>query len=253
MTTALADDLAHDARALRVYCQKKLPGGHRTLIVIDQFEELFTLCRDEAERKAFVDNLLASTMPTHNPSIFLVLALRADFYTHCAHYANLRDALEKYQTYIGPMSDEELRRAIEEPARQGDWSLEPGLVDLLFRDAGDEPGALPLLSHALLETWLRRRGRALTFAGYTASGGVRGAIAKTAENVYQRLGPVEQGIAAQHFSAPDGAGRRHAGQLPSCRVSMNWSPPSNDSPALLVVLNTLADARLITLASIRWR
>ena len=79
------------------------------------------------------------------------------------------------------MTADELRRAIEEPARRGGWEFEPGLVDLILRDVGDEPGALPLLSHALLETWQRRNGRTMTLKGYADSGGVRGAIAYTAE------------------------------------------------------------------------
>ena len=87
------------------------------------------------------------------------------------------------------MTTEELRRAIEEPARRGHWEFEPGLVDLILRDVGDEPGALPLLSHALLETWKRRAGHMLTLKGYADAGGVHGAIAHTAESVYQNLSP----------------------------------------------------------------
>ena len=71
------------------------------------------------------------------------------------------------------MTTEELRRAMEEPAKRGQWAFEPGLVDLILRDAGDEPGALPLLSHALLETWKRRAGHTLTLKGYADAGGVR--------------------------------------------------------------------------------
>ena len=90
------------------------------------------------------------------------------------------------------MTADELRRAIEEPAKRGGWDFEPGLVDLILRDVGDEPGALPLLSHALLETWQRRSGRTLTLKGYADAGGVRGAIAYTAETVYQQLSPEQQ-------------------------------------------------------------
>src|SRR6185436_4055078 len=89
---------------------------------------------------------------------------------------------------------DELRRAIEEPAKRGHWEFEPGLVDLILRDVGDEPGALPLLSHALLETWKRRAGHVLTLKGYADAGGVRGAIAHTAESVYQSLSLNEQNI-----------------------------------------------------------
>src|SRR5215217_303754 len=98
------------------------------------------------------------------------------------------------------MSDEELRRAIEEPARRGRWELEPGLVELLLHDVGHEPGALPLLSHALFETWQRRRGRLMTLSGYAASGGVRGAIAETAETVFtDQFTHEQQAIARRIF------------------------------------------------------
>jgi hypothetical protein len=105
--------------------------------------------------------------------------MRADFYAHCAQFDLLRQAVSSYQEYIGPMKMEELRRAIEEPAKRGHWEIEPGLVEVLLHDVGadvgraPEPGALPLLSHALLETWLRRRGHTMTLSGYIASGGVR--------------------------------------------------------------------------------
>jgi hypothetical protein len=127
------------------------------------------------------------------------VTLRADFYAHLAQYPELRDAVAQQQEYIGPMTAEELRLAIEEPARRGHWEFEPGLVDLILRDVGDEPGALPLLSHALLETWKRRAGHTLTLKGYADAGGVHGAIAHTAESIYQNLSPEEQSIARDIF------------------------------------------------------
>ena len=186
------------------------PGG---ILVKDMLRRCggFSL-RESAERKAFVDNLLyASGIPSTSqaaegvgqgggdgPTI-VVITLRADFYAHCAEFDDLREALAKRQEYIGPMNAVELRRAIEEPARRNGWEFEPGLVDLLLRDVGDEPGALPLLSHALLETWKRRRGHTLTLAGYHESGGVHGAIAKTAETVYRQLKSDQQIIARSIF------------------------------------------------------
>src|SRR5207253_10118162 len=102
--------------------------------------------------------------------------------------------------YVGPMSSEELRRAIELPAQRGEWKLESGLVGLFLRDVGEEPGALPLLSHALLETWRRRRGRTLTLQAYAETGGVRGAIAQTAESLFhEHLSPAQRAIARRIF------------------------------------------------------
>ncbi len=246
-TATLADDLARDPRSLQLFVKRALPvrSDARVLLVVDQFEELFTLCRSHTERNAFVNNLLAAAFEPGGPTI-VVIALRADFYAHCADLADLRRALARYQEYIGPMTPEELRQAIEEPARRGHWEFEPGLTDLLLHDVGDEPGALPLLSHALLETWQRRRGRTLTLSGYLASGGVRGAIAETAEAVFNdQLDQEQQNIARQIFLRLTELGegtqdtRRRAALIelvpnPQLRLSVES------------VLKTLADARLIT-------
>jgi len=271
-TSTLIDDLAHDPRSLHLYVRKILShtpspaplarhrkitdgggsGGGGLLLVVDQFEELFTLCHNGSERQAFVDNLLTAVSPETDGPTIVVLTLRADFYAHCAQFADLREALATQQEYIGPMSADELRRAIEEPAKRGDWNFEEGLVDLLLRDAGagNEPGALPLLSHALLETWKRRRrprGRALTLKGYTDSGGVRGAIAKTAETVYQQLTPEQQTIARSIFLRLTELGedtqdtRRRA-----ALAELIPHPATRDKAAVEAVLKTLADARLIT-------
>ncbi|MCA1554579.1 MAG: hypothetical protein LC737_09395, partial [Chloroflexi bacterium] len=203
----LMDDLSKDPRSLHLFLRRqtndnRAPSasvGAHVLLVVDQFEELFTLCRDDFEREAFIDNLLYAVSVEQNGFMTLVVTLRADFYAHLAQYPELRAAVAKAQEYIGPMTSEELRRAIEEPARRGQWEFEPGLVDLILRDVGDEPGALPLLSHALLETWKRRSGHTLTLKGYAESGGVRGAIAHTAETVYASLSPEQQAIARDIF------------------------------------------------------
>ena len=92
--------------------------------------------------------------------------------------------VERSLHLLGGMSEQSLREAIEEPARQSGLLIEAGLVDLLVGEVAGTPGALPLLSHALMETWKRREGRTLTVAGYTASGGIRGAVARSAETVY---------------------------------------------------------------------
>ncbi len=184
-------------------------GALRLLLIVDQFEELFTLCKERTEQQAYVDNLLAAAVPEGVTTV--ILTLRADFYARCAEFANLRLALSQHQNYIGPMSREELRAAIEKPAAQNGWDFEPGLVDAILDDVEGEAGSLPLLSHALLETWKRRSGRTLTFAGYHAAGGVHGAIAKTADARLRRTAARPAGHRPQHLPAPDHIGRRHAG------------------------------------------
>src|SRR5258708_7259443 len=166
VTANLLSDLAADPRSLNLFLQDNPLAGQRALLVVDQFEELFTLCHDPYEREAFVDNLLGAC--DVGASTTVLIALRADFYAHCADYPDLRQALADHQEYVGPMDPDDMRRAIELPAARGDWSLQPGLVDLLLRDAGEEPCALPLLSHPPLETWQRRRARSLLLHGYHA-------------------------------------------------------------------------------------
>lgn len=206
-TATLLDDLQKEPRALRLVAARLLQDSKakRLLLVIDQFEELFTLCKDEVERTAFVENLV--TAVAEDNQITILLTLRADFYHHCLQFQALHHLLEQQQKIVPPMSSAELRAAIELPAQQANLTFEGGLVDILLRDVGaadnqtPEPGALPLLSHALLETWQRRdpNENRLTLAGYTEAGGVQGAIAKTAESTYQRLPADQQKIARSIF------------------------------------------------------
>ncbi len=243
-TATLLDDMSRDARTLRLWMRKHHDSSRDYVLVVDQFEEVFTLCRDEAERKAFVDNLLGA-ISNESTGTTIVITLRADFYAHCAQYVNLRESIAKHQAYIGSMGVDELRRAIEEPAKCGGWEFEAGLVDLLLREVGDEPGALPLLSHALLETWKRREGRTLTLAGYNASGGVRGAIAQTAESVYQQMSAEQQAMARNIFLRLTELGE--GTQDTRRRAALTeLIPPFVDARAAEAVIKTLADARLIT-------
>src|SRR5437868_462487 len=171
-------------------------GRDASLLVVDQFEEVFTLCRNEEERATFIETLLDRA----EKGAWVIVALRADFYGHCATYPRLAGALEQRQALVGPMSEEELRRAIERPGEHAGLVLEPGVVEAVLRDVAGQPGALPLLSHSLLETWKRRSGRMLTVIGYLQSGGVQGAIAKTAESVYHgALSSDEQALARNIF------------------------------------------------------
>ncbi len=227
-------------------------NAERVLLIVDQFEEVFTLCRDELERITFIEKLL-STVRDKSGRISIVIALRADFYSHCAQYPLLRQAVAAEQEYIGQMTAEELRRAIEEPAKRGGWEFEPGLVDILLNDIGaqglsePEPGALPLLSHALLATWERRRGRTFTLNGYHASGGVRGAIAETAESVFNdQLNQTQQELARDVFLRLTELGE--GTEDTRRRAALNeLVRQSDEATQLRAVLNTLAEARLITL------
>lgn len=224
-------------------------GGPPTLLTIDHLEELFTLCRAEPERAAFIEAVLTAA---HGPAV-VVLVLRADFYATCGRYPGLRAALAERQLFIGAMAPDELRQAIEGPAHQGGWELEPGLVEALLRDVHAEgalpvePGALPLLSHALLATWQRRHGRQLTLSGYTATGGVAGAIAATAEAVFHdQLDASQRRLARRLFLALTEPGEADGAPDTRRRASLEALIPYPDqAPAIHQVLEVLAAARLI--------
>ncbi|MBP7692541.1 MAG: CHAT domain-containing protein, partial [Anaerolineales bacterium] len=245
-TTTLIDDLRIDPRALHLHVLKHLnrSQGSRLLVVVDQFEEVFTLCKDDAERRAFIDNLLYAASETADGPTVVIIVLRADFYAHCAQYANLREAVANRQEFVGPMSPEELRRAIEEPARAGGWDLEPGLVDLILKEVGQEPGALPLMQHALLETWKRRRGRLVTLRGYHEAGGIHGAIAKTAQAIYQALPPAQQAVAQRLFLQLVELGEGAQDTRRRARLE-ELSPRPEDRPSVDQVLKKLVDNRLV--------
>ncbi|MGW6014818.1 caspase, EACC1-associated type [Streptomyces sp. NPDC055210] len=184
-----ADPSGIDTVIRAVLRQRGQAGDARLVVIVDQFEEVFTRCRREEERGRFVEMLCASS------AALVILGLRADFYSPCTSYEGLVSALELGQLVVGPMRPEELRSAIVEPARAAGLALEKGLPELLLRDLGRgstesaAAGRLPLLAHALLSTWQRREGHVLTLAGYEATGGIRDALARTAEGIYEALPP----------------------------------------------------------------
>jgi WD40 repeat protein/transcriptional regulator with XRE-family HTH domain len=181
---SVAVALAHHAPATRLVC------------VVDQFEEIFTQCLDDDQRGQFVANLLyAATVP--DGRTIVVLTMRADFYAHCAAYADLATQLAAHQYLLGPLDRAGTRLAIAAPAERLGFSFEPGLVDTIAEDVAGAPGALPLLEHALLELWERRQGHVLTLEGYRASGGVQGALAQHADSVFLALDPGEQEVARE--------------------------------------------------------
>ena len=163
-------------------------GSERRVIAVDQFEEVFTACRDEAERTAFVDALVADARDPYRQALVLI-AVRADFYGRCASYPELWRLLGASQVTVGPMRRDELRRAIELPARRAGLHVEPELTDALIADVEGAPGGLPLLSTSLLELWQQRDGRTLRMSDYQRVGGVHGAVARLAESAYERLDP----------------------------------------------------------------
>ena len=212
--------------------------GGTGLLVVDHFEELFTACEDLDERQRFTDRLLETERP-------VAIAMRADFYGDCAAHLGLATAVAANQVLLGPMRDDELRRAILEPARQASLRVEPGLVDVLVGEVADEPGALPLLAHALRATWERRDGRTLTLAAYHETGGVHRAIADTADRVLAEFDPEDRELARRLLlrmvQPGDGtADTRRRAPLDELRSA------GGDTARVTDVLDALAAARLVT-------
>jgi WD40 repeat protein len=152
-----------------------------TFLVVDQFEELFTLCNDSAQRQRFLDRLLALFT---NKRLSIILTMRADFWGECAAYPALRAKMQAHQELIAPMNLAELRSAMDQQASVVGLRLEAELAQTILDDVQGEPGAMPLLQHTLLELWKRRHGRWLRGTEYRNLGGVQQAIAHSADNIY---------------------------------------------------------------------
>ncbi len=172
-------------RDLAEIALNKQPGTQRLLLVVDQWEELYTLCRDDKVIRSFTDQLLDASQTA---PLTVLFTCRADFYGHVLGYRPLVDRIrEGAQVSLGPMDQRELREVIEAPAAKMRLEFEPGLPARILGDMGQEPGRLPLLSFLLEQLWKQRRGAVLTNEAYDAMGGVEGAIATVAEAVFTRL------------------------------------------------------------------
>ena len=216
-----------------------LPAGTRMVIVVDQFEEMFTVCADDEARTAFIDAL--TDLEVQDSPAVVVLTLRADYYGACAAHPALARLLERNQVLVGAMSPPELRAAIVEPAHRVGLMVEPALVDTIVRDVADQPGMLPLVSTALLETWTFTDGATMSVGAYERAGGVQGALARLADRTYDSFAPDEQAAVRRAFlrlaqlgEGNDDVSRRAARrELGSDRVTN-------------VVVDVLITARLLT-------
>ncbi|WP_026466840.1 helix-turn-helix domain-containing protein [Amycolatopsis alba] len=212
------------------------------LLVVDQFEEVFTLCQDIEERAAFLTALVtATTEPDSRTRV--VLGIRTDFYTHCARHPELVEAMQDAQILVGPMSTEELRLAISRPAIDAGYRVENALVSRLVADATGQPGVLPLLSHALLETWRRRHGNTLTLTGYESTGGIERSVAQTSEHTFTALSEHQQRLANQIFLRMTALGEG----TEDTKRRITRDEVDADDPDVAVVLDRLASSRLVTL------
>lgn len=215
----------------------------RWVIAVDQFEETFTACRDERERVAFIRELARAVVRPGGGIV--VLAIRADYYGRCATYPELAALLAANHVLVGPMRRDELQRAVECPADRVGLRVDPELTTALVDDVVGEPGALPLLSTALLELWSRRDGRHLRLAAYEQTGGVRGAVARLAEDAYCRLEPRQQELARAVLMRLVAEGAE--GAVERQRVSLAELETERREDVARVV-DVLTDRRLLTVS-----
>jgi len=180
---ALADAFRRDVGHLK---ERLDTAGAPAVLLIDQFEELFTLCDNTAAREAFASNvaaLVASSSYRHS----VIITMRSDFDLQIARVPQLQTLVEDGRVYITPLNASELRDAIEKPAALAGLKFEEGVVDGLVADTLGEPAALPLLQFSLLKLWDARQKNRVTLAAYKKLGGGRLALEKTAESLFQSL------------------------------------------------------------------
>ncbi len=195
----LHEHLLRDNRGLLRTASLILPDdGSDLVLVIDQFEEVFTLVDQESERVMFL-NLLYAAVTESRSRVRIVVTLRADFYDRPLNYSDFGELVHSRLETIMPLSADELESAIARPANRVGVSFEPGLVSSIVADVNYQPGALPLLQYALTELFERRQGRVLPREGYHAIGGTVGALARRADELYLNLHNDERELVKQMF------------------------------------------------------
>ena len=240
------DALEHDVRTLHLSVELALADcspSERVLLVLDQLEEVFTLCRDDPQRRQLF-SLLSHAASSPAARTVVIATMRSDFYGRCAAYPELARLVTGAQLLIGSMDADGLRQAIEEPARCVGVELEEGLADTILGDVAAEPGALPLLEHALLELWDHRDNGRMTFEGYRRVGGVKGALAQRADTVIDELSQEHRELAQRvllRLTQP-GDGTEDTRR----RVSRTELVPAEGDDDVDYVLDRLVDARLLT-------
>jgi WD40 repeat protein len=232
------------------------PGGERLLLVVDQFEQVFTLCEDPGEREAFIAALCAAASADKGgPAALVVLGVRADFEVRCAAYPGLAGVVQD-RYLVQAMTGRQLRMAITGPARVAGSQVDDELAGVLLAEVrARQPGAagtgvLPLLSHALDQAWRSRAGKALTLADYERTGGIEAAVAASAERAYGRLTAGQRRAARQVFirlaaASPDGTDTADR----ATRAELAEGMTAAGAADVEAVLEAFAAERLLTLAA----
>ncbi len=222
-------------------CMTETSPGTELVLVVDQFEETFTLCQDVQEREQFI-TALVSCAHADESQVRVVLGVRAHFLAYCLEYPELTAALHDSQVLVGPMTTEELRQATIQPAVKAGCIVEGALMVTIVSEVAGRTGVLPLFSHALFETWRRRRGNTLTLSGYQAAGGIQGAVTQTAESLYATFTPRQQRVVKDLLLRLTVLGEG----TEDTKRRINRTELRLDDPDVQTVLDILTTARLVT-------
>jgi hypothetical protein len=262
----LIDNLRTDAQALDLFAQMALhdrPEDVRLVVVVDQFEEVFTYrpqdgparARFERDRDQFFANLL-NAAATRGGRVAVVLTMRSDFLSACAPFSQLSAVLSAHQELVGPMTAAELREAIMQPAYLVGCEVESGLTEKLLGDVRGQSGALPLLQFALTEVWKKRDVRRLTLRAYTELGkddkgeprGIEGVLDHRANAIYGKLTPEDQDLCRRLFLrlVQPGEGTEDTKRRVPYRELLPADPARAEAVRQLVQALASRDARLIT-------
>ena len=232
----------------------------RLLLVVDQFEELFTQCAEEGQRRAFITALHAAATAGHGPdqapAALVVLGVRADFEARCADYPQLAGPVQD-RYLVTAMTERQLRMAITEPAKKAGSTVDDDLTGLLLAEVRTgQPGTfgagmLPLLSHALDQAWRSRTGQAVTLADYERTGGIEGAVAASAAARLRRASPrpsrPRPGRCSPGLPPPAATGVDTADRATRAELTAGKSPA--EAQDVEAVLEAFAAERLLTLAA----
>jgi WD40 repeat protein len=197
---SLLSQLKDGTRGLLRAVHRILPADESVelVLVIDQFEEVFTLVEEETERALLLESLATAVLDEHS-RLRVVMTLRADFTDKPLHYTDFGEIMNRRFEFVLPLTADEVERAVAGPAQRVGLKLEKGLISTIIREAGNQPGALPLLQYALSELFEKREGRTLTNQVYREIGGVLGALGRSAESIYANLDEIGQSTTRQLF------------------------------------------------------
>jgi len=240
---SLVDEIEGDERGLVRVIKRILPPGTKLLLVIDQFEELFTLTRDDQVRDRFLQALV-TLADDERANVRLVVTLRADLFDRPLLYPAFGDLLKAGTFPLTTPTSDRLAEAIIGPAAAVGVSWEPGVVDQIIEDVADEPGTLPLLQYALTDVFAARRSDQLTHQDYRVAGGVLGALGTRADEIYESLEPIARPTARQLFLRLVAV--QPSGEQTRRRARLGDLVPIAGRSELETVLRAFGDARLIT-------